>query len=88
MCVSTWDLDAINHKEYKGTVKKDMGLLVSRLGTSSVEMCRTTECGRCTDQKSPSPSSGQTTAIHVGNTYPFFSFLSPRQEWTVPDGVL
>ena len=36
----------------------------------------------------PRPALGQTSAKHVGNTYPFFSLLPLRQEWTVPDGVL
>jgi hypothetical protein len=53
-----------------------------------VEMRRSAECGRCADQKPSASSSFQTSAIHVGHMYSFFSFLSLSQDWTAPDGVL
>ena len=53
-----------------------------------VEMRRSAECGRCADQKPSASSPFQATAIHVGHTYSFFSFLSLSQDWTTPDGVL
>ena len=40
------------------------------------------------DQKPFASSPFQTSAIHVGHTYSFFSFLSLSKDWTGPDGVL
>ena len=54
-----------------------------------VEMRRSAECGRCADQKPSASSPCQTSAIRVGHTYSFFSFLSlsrldgPRRRPTI-----